>query len=110
MKTLYKLSILFLITACNYNNKPYSCESDLTSDKDGFQKILFKNGKLKAVGHFLENKPNGFIKEYYTNGKLKTVGHYYKGKLYGFVKSYNNKGTLIFEGNCDCKPVSKLSK
>lgn len=111
MKSIYTLFIVTFFLSCNtQNSTSYSCKSDLTSDKDGYQKIYHDNGKIKAIGHFLENTANGFIKEYYNNGKLKIVGHYYKGKLYGFVKHYDKKGNLIYQGNCNCKPISKLSK
>jgi antitoxin component YwqK of YwqJK toxin-antitoxin module len=60
--------------------------------KSGEFKYYHKNGKLKYVGKYSDNKEIGTHNWYFGNGELEAVENYSQGKLDGKYKEFNRNG------------------
>ena len=60
----------------------------------GESKLFDKDGHLKRLSYFENNKRVGLCKEFYPNGNLKEEYKFWEEKVYGPYKTYNESGNL----------------
>jgi antitoxin component YwqK of YwqJK toxin-antitoxin module len=58
----------------------------------------FQNGKLREVGHMVDNKKNGEVKAYWVNQNLKRIENFKMGIAEGEFKEFFIGGTLMSSG------------
>lgn len=63
----------------------------------GLHKYYHGNGKLQAVGHFINNKQDGTWEYYFKNGKLKYLGDFRLGKISGYWVGYDSYGKKTYQ-------------
>ncbi len=86
--SVLKISILFVLAIY------LPMLSIAQETKDGYNKLLYPNGKVSSEGIIKDGKPDGYWKNYYENGKLKSEGNRKDFKLDSLWKFYNEKGLL----------------
>lgn len=64
---------------------------------DGYNKLLYPNGKVASEGFTKDGKPDGFWKNYYESGAIKSSGNRKDMLLDGIWKFYNEDSTLSTE-------------
>lgn len=65
-----------------------------TTNKNGYNKFYYENGKISSEGTMREGKPDGYWKNYYDNGKLKIEGNRKNFVLDSIWKFYDVKGKI----------------
>lgn len=60
------------------------------------EKRYYKNGTLRAVIPYKNNKINGNVVLYYKNKKVKSVTPFVNGDIVGVVKSYDKAEKLLY--------------
>lgn len=85
------IAVLFaLLLQCHTFAQP-------TMKTDGYNKLMFPNGKIASEGFTKDGKPDGFWKNYYESGSLKSAGNRKDLLLDGIWKFYNEDSTLSAE-------------
>lgn len=64
------------------------------SNKNGYNKFFYENGKISSEGTMRDGKPDGYWKNYYDNGKLKIEGNRKNFQLDSTWKFYDVKGRI----------------
>jgi len=54
--------------------------------------VYYENGKIQAIGKFIDEEKSGIWKTYYENGEIESIGSYVKGKRSGKWKWYYENG------------------
>lgn len=80
-------SIIFLVIL-------YSVTAQNATNKNGYNKFFYENGKVSSEGIMKDGKPDGYWKNYYENGKLKIEGNRKNFLLDSVWKFYDQKGRL----------------
>lgn len=69
----------------------------------GLSRVWYKDGQLKMMVHFRNDKPDGLEKWFYQNGNLKSEVAYKRGMLHGKIKLFYETGELkaeiLFQNN-----------
>ncbi len=68
-----------------------------TMKSDGYNKLMYPNGKVASEGFTKDGKPDGFWKNYYESGTIKSAGNRKNFLLDGIWKFYNEDSTLSSE-------------
>lgn len=66
----------------------------VNNKKEGMYKSYYKNGQLKVICNYVNNMIEGEYKSYYKNGQLEKFENYINGKMRGECKYYNFSGKL----------------
>jgi antitoxin component YwqK of YwqJK toxin-antitoxin module len=80
--------IIFLLAFSNY------LLSQSITNKNGYNKFYYENGKISSEGTMRDGKPDGYWKNYYDNGKLKIEGNRKNFLLDSAWKFYDVKGRV----------------
>jgi len=88
-KILSRISVIVLIIF--FSNKLLS---QPITNKNGYNKFYYENGKVSSEGTMRDGKPDGYWKNYHDNGKLKIEGNRKKFLLDSTWKFYDNKGRI----------------
>lgn len=73
---------------------------DIYSYKNGVMNglnVIYRNGRLKEVGHWKNDLQNGLFILYTDNGVLVDYANFKNGKRHGKTKQYNDHGDLVVE-------------
>jgi len=104
MKTIKKLILAFVlllgISDCGndnikvtyYNNGVVKEE---INSKENTLKEFYKDGSLKLISGYKDERLNGKIMHFYKNGVLKDSGHFVNGEPIGLAYFFNNNGVLL---------------
>lgn len=72
----------------------FSVTLSAQSNKNGYNKFFYENGKISSEGTMRDGKPDGYWKNYYDNGKLKIEGNRKNFQLDSTWKFYDVKGRI----------------
>ena len=118
-KTIFLLSIFFLIISCNDNNYSSSGIFNVFSGKRILMKELVKDGGLfyddgkpfngiafqmydekniQLEKSYKDGKQDGEEKYWYRNGKIEQITNYKNGILNGKASAWHENGQIKFEG------------
>ncbi len=89
-----KLSTKLILVAIVLN---FSTFAQPAMKKEGYNQLLYPNGKIASEGITVDGKPDGFWKNYYESGKIKSAGNRKNFQLDGIWKFYNEDSTLSSE-------------
>lgn len=64
------------------------------TNKNGYNKFYYENGKISSEGTMRDGKPDAYWKNYYDNGKLKIEGNRKNFQLDSTWKFYDVKGRI----------------
>ncbi len=67
-------------------------DKPITQDSVGIRTIFYKDGQIKEVGQFRNNKPQGLWKSYDENGKIQWEATFKNGINDGYIKNFGENG------------------
>jgi antitoxin component YwqK of YwqJK toxin-antitoxin module len=56
--------------------------------------VVYDNGNIYQISHYINHKKNGENKQYYLNGTLKSISYYTNDKLIGECIEYHDNGEI----------------
>jgi uncharacterized protein len=93
----YKMGVFVDSFFLYFKNGQVQVESwfDPTGHEQGLYKIYYENGKLRQIGHDINNQYDDTIKTFYDNGQLMYLEYYKNGKKEGVFTTFDEHGNSI---------------
>lgn len=79
------------------DNKKYKNGNDVYQIKDNILTYYFKDGTVKAKGHFIDNLMEGEWLFYRQGGQLWQIGNFKNNKKNGYWRRYDKNDKLEYQ-------------